>query len=86
MTTAPTINLNGSHGPALLEDVMNAHDAVGAAIAAAQKTSPNGRDYQTAPKGAFEAARAEHICRLTRLNDIVQEFEALAIAIQGQIR
>lgn len=41
----PTINLNGSHGPTLLEDHLRVYDLLREALRELQKLVPHGRDY-----------------------------------------
>lgn len=83
--TAPKINLNGTSGQELLDQATNAADAICEAFQALQRMAPNGRDYQTAPAGAYAQARTEHNSRLSRLDDIKNELEALALDIRGQM-
>ena len=43
--------------------------------------SPNGRDYQTAPKGEYDIARAKYTERFAFLDRLANELEDEAIAI-----
>lgn len=83
--TPPIVNLNGSAG-ATLRDAYDAAVSAGSdALLALYDTAPNGRDYQTAPPGAFETARREHDRRIAALRDVQAELVALRDAVQDQI-
>jgi len=81
----PVVNLNGTSRHALLEARMIAIEAIRAAMQALGECSPNGRDYQTAPKGEFEIARKAYMERFAFLDRMINELEDEAIAIQGAI-
>ena len=83
MNGLPQVNINGSSRRALVEARMIAIEAVRAAMQALGECSPNGRDYQTAPKGEFEIARKVYCERFAFLDRLANELEEEAIAIQG---
>lgn len=83
MNGLPQVNINGTSRHALLEARMIAIEAVRAAMQALGECSPNGRDYQTAPKGEFEIARKIYMERFAFLDRLANELEDEAIAIQG---
>lgn len=71
---APTIHLNGSHGPYLLEEYQTAADALAAAIDAVQSITVNARDYYPQGPDAFPAAskrRAEMLAQMHALREEV---------------
>lgn len=63
--TAPTINLNGSHGPTLVEQWGDAAKAIYAAAEALQAVLPHGRDY---PQSGSMEARARHLTHMAALD------------------
>lgn len=81
----PTININGTSGQNLLDQATNAGEALREAFRTLQDMAPNGRDYQTAPVGAYETARSQHNSRMSRLDDISKEIEEVALQIHGQM-
>lgn len=83
MNGHPVVNLNGTSRHALLEARMVAIEAVRVAMQALGECSPNGRDYQTAPKGEYEIARKAYMERFSFLDRMINELEDEAIAIQG---
>lgn len=74
----PTINLNGTSKRELLDQHVTAVVAMQAAIIAVQAAAPNGRDYQTMPKGTIDLAVAGHVERLKRLESVLHELEEIA--------
>ncbi len=61
---APTVNINGSSKKDLQSQQKTAYIALSDALEAMLKAAPHSRDFQTAPEGAFETARAQHDARL----------------------
>jgi hypothetical protein len=59
MATIPTIHLNGTSGPALLDGYAAAHDAIDKAIEALAAAELNGRDYYPQGPDAYYQARKE---------------------------
>lgn len=88
MTTqqqAPMININGTSADELLAQIINAMVALRKAQQAITDAAPHGRDYQTAPDGAyFRVATAQHRSRLVRLTEISQEIENIGQQICDQ--
>jgi len=80
----PYLNNNGATRESLLRDRMAAKKAVGIAIEELRKCWPHGRDYQTAPHGAFDAAHNKYTEYLTALNKIHEELREEAIFLFGQ--
>lgn len=79
----PTVHRNGTHGPDLLRQVLDAKAAIAKAIEAVNNATPNGRDYYTT--GTLAEALAEHRVRLVSLETIKHDYEALAIEISNQL-
>jgi hypothetical protein len=84
MNGIPVVNLNGEKAESLVNARIAAREAVQAAMKALGECSPNGRDYQTAPKGEFEIARKVYTERFAYLDKLANELEDEAIAIQNQ--
>lgn len=81
--TAPTIHSNGTAKQDLMDGLLKAHDAVGAALKLVAATMPNGRDYYTQGDWAFKAATDEHTARVLKLSQVKNELMAMAIHIDG---
>lgn len=83
--TPPILNLNGSSGESLLDDLDESVSALSTALTALYDAAPNGRDYQTALPGAYERARHEHERRIAALRDVQAEMVALREHVRDQI-
>lgn len=83
MNGLPQVNINGTSRQALVDARIVAIEAVRTAMQALGECSPNGRDYQTAPKGEYEIARKIYMERFAFLDRLANELEDEAIAIQG---
>lgn len=81
----PTINLNGTNAKDLLDQQLNAIWALRTAISTLQDASPNGRDYQTMPRGTIDLAVAGHRERLARLESVMTELEEIAEHIAAHV-
>ena len=79
--TTPTIHLNGTPRERLIDALCDAGGAVSAAIGAVRYTAPNGRDYYPQGPEAIGTATAEHLVRLAKLQTVLDELQALALAI-----
>lgn len=79
--TAPTIHLNGTSGPVLIEQNRAARVALRTALDVLQEARPHGRDYYTQAAGAYERAKDEHLDRMRRLESIIDELEEIENAI-----
>jgi len=82
--TAPIINLNGTSADELMNQNIEAAEALRAAILALQKAAPHGRDYQTAMNDEYKQARAEHQARLVILNSVLDQIVSIGSDIHGQ--
>lgn len=78
----PYVNKNGASRESLLADRRAAYRAVHAAMKAFQECAPNGRDYQTAPRGAYELARARYNAHFSSLDKLANEIRDEAEFLQ----
>ena len=84
MNGIPVVNLNGATKESLVTARIYARIAVQDAMKALAECSPNGRDYQTAPRGEYEIARTKYVERFAFLDRLANELEDEAIAISDQ--
>jgi hypothetical protein len=70
---APTINLNGTHGPDLYESLGRVVDALEDSLDALRRAAPNGRDYLTTNK--LLLACNEHQRRAEVLTALIEEIQ-----------
>jgi len=84
----PTLHLNGTSRVELLNQQLEALQALRLARLAMRAAAPNGRDYYPQGKGAFEKADSEHAARVRAIDDLLTNLEALAMAISdgGYVR
>ena len=85
MNGHPVVNINGTSREALVNARIAAIESLRSAMQALGECSPNGRDYQTAPKGEYEIARKRYMERFAFLDRLANELEDEAITIQGAI-
>ena len=69
----PYVNNNGSSRESLIRDRLTARSAVLVAIKKLSECHPHGRDYQTAPKGAWEAGQARYAAHFAALDKLYNE-------------
>jgi hypothetical protein len=84
--TEPTVHLNGTGREALRRQYQAAYLTLAPAIEALQQTTPHGRDDYPQDGGringaVYQAARAEHAERLSRLEAVQQELLTLYRAV-----
>ena len=86
MTTpqAPIININGSSADRLIAECKNAERALFDATEAVSAMTVHGRDFQTAPDGAYERMVKEHRERLAKLSAVYGEIRSLRVQIHAQ--
>ena len=86
MIQAPQVNLNGTSKESLMEQVRNAADACYNLQAQLADMRPHGRDYQTAPEGAYQRARSEHDAREAKVQSVLDDLHAIyqQLMMQGK--
>lgn len=83
--TAPVINLNGTSAQDLIDEYREAYSAIRKAYEVLQRVTVHGRDFQTAPAGTYEKARAEHHARLAKLQEVENELIELSRLVLLQV-
>lgn len=83
---APTVNLNGTAKEELLSQVFLASEGLDLARKALMQMAPNGRDYQTAPRGSLQAAQLQHSNWVVALDVLLNDLQALALKIDEQAK
>lgn len=78
MKTKPTIHLNGTSAEALFASYADATNALREALRFLDEAAPNARDYYPQGDAAYRAAVTEHVSRVERLRDVLQELYELA--------
>lgn len=78
----PQINLNGSSRKSLVEQQIDVLDAFNTLLKVMHAAAPNGRDYQLRPD-EYRPARDAWFERMKIIDDMRQEIEVHALAIQG---
>lgn len=73
----PTIHLNGSSPDELLRQNIEARKALRRAIEAFEQATPNARDYYPQSDNAHRQAVREHLSRVQRLRDVMEEVSAI---------
>lgn len=81
----PKININGSDGMELLENIVQLQDALSDAVGLWQKFAPHGRDYQTLPDGTYGQAREAWAERGEFLLGLFGELEEYAQELNDQL-
>jgi hypothetical protein len=83
---APRVHLNGTSKESLMKDYRAAWEALDNAQKIIAPTSPHMRDYYVQENGAeaFDRVRADHAARLTALEKMKGEYEALWAAVFEQ--
>lgn len=79
--TFPTIHDNGTSRQMLAASYEAAYDALQTAYDLLKQTGPNPRDY---PALGFETAIAEHMARLYRVREVMEELDALIGHCDGE--
>ena len=79
----PVIHRNGTSREALMEQYLDARNAVEDAIVALGKAAPNGRDYYPV-EGAFSEAVTEHAARVNALCAVSKELYEIIEALDAR--
>lgn len=74
----PTIHSNGTSRQELLDQVLEVGHKIREAMAALARATPNGRDYYPQDPGAIKIALEEHNVRATKLQEVLNDMQALA--------
>jgi len=80
---APTVHLNGTSREALVEEYLEAIEAVNAATAAVGRITVNARDYYVQPLGNWDIARDQHEARLQALAKVHDDLCAILQEVLG---
>ncbi len=81
----PTVHLNGSGKPALLEQLKTAAEKANDLLDALRAGSPHGRDYYLTP-GAFEIARDQALAREKKVQEVLSELTDIYFRVNEQGR
>ena len=73
----PRVHLNGTDRTTLLDQNLEALEAVRGAIAALERAQPHSRDYYMLGDGAVQAAIFAHVSRLQELERISRDLQQL---------
>lgn len=86
ITSKPTVHLNGSDAETLRDLYWDAAQTLRVALDELRAAAPHERDYyvQNSPT-AYAAARAEHVERVLKLQNVLQDLEALEAHVQAQL-
>lgn len=82
----PCVHLNGTSKAELVKSLEEMYAALDGVYVAAKKTVPNMRDYYPLKDGekVFAQAGREHMARLTKVDDLMKEVEAIIGEIEKQ--
>ena len=81
---APVLNMNGASAKSLIDAYVKAIQALDEAATKLAACAPHGRDFQTAKPGAYEQARTQHTERARSIENMRNDLESLALAVQAQ--
>lgn len=82
----PTVHLNGTGKQHLVQELLDAHKAVGAAILALHQVTVHGRDFYPQGPNAYGQARHEMDARLLTLHALQDELRQMFEGVEGQGR
>jgi uncharacterized Ntn-hydrolase superfamily protein len=86
MAMTPTLNLNGTSGAELLEQVNAVLAALRDTHKAMADAGPHGRDYQHDATGeSYRVARGEHIERMQTVYNLISAYEKQQESIYSQM-
>jgi hypothetical protein len=80
---SPTVHSNGTSRGELLDQLLEAAEAVQKAVAVLRKANPNGRDYYPQGADAIITAGKQHRIRIARLEATHAELMAIAEIVHG---
>jgi hypothetical protein len=73
--TYPYVNNNGATRESLIDARKQARSALRDALIAIGDCAPHGRDYQTAPQGAYDTARQRYSEQVAALGKLCNELQ-----------
>ena len=82
----PYLNINGDTAATLVDDRLATVKALQVAIECLGAQYPHGRNYQTAPAGAYDAARKLHEEQMNALRALSAQVYVEALFIQEKKR
>jgi hypothetical protein len=82
--TCPSVNINGTSAKELQDQLMAAWRAGKVFQQMLAQAMPHGRDYQTVSQDAYRRARDEHLVRISHVEAICEELQAIAVDILDQ--
>lgn len=71
--TTPHPNINGTNARSLVDERLDAMEALQTAMDKLRAMTVHGRDWQTVDPSVYRAARAEHVLRIDRVQTIRDE-------------
>ena len=83
--TTPVLNLNGSNGKDLYDELCTAWDQLQKAREAIASVTVHGRDFQTQPHGTWLTAHSQKNAALHQLDDANQWVEANLNSVRDQL-
>jgi hypothetical protein len=83
--TTPVLNLNGSNGKDLYEELKTASDQLQKAREAVASVTVHGRDFQTQPDGTWIKAFSQKNAALFHLDDANEWIEANLNSVRDQL-
>jgi hypothetical protein len=81
----PNVNLNGTRGKDLMDQILDAGHAVRKAMDVLSEAAPNGRDYLPQGAGEYPIAAKQHADRLARIKSVYDELQDVAELIADQL-
>lgn len=83
--TTPVLNLNGSNGKDLYDELCTAWDQLQKAREAIASVTVHGRDFQTQPHGTWLRAHSQKNAALFHLDDANEWVEANLNSVRDQL-
>ncbi len=73
----PTIHLNGTSGTELIDQNLEAYEAIRSAVSSVERAAPNARDFYVQGENAYREAVAEHAARVKALLAVAEAYERI---------
>jgi len=74
----PTVHINGTSKESLTKQWCDAHEACREALRKLAEAAPHGRDYYPQGPDAYYQAREEHVARMQKIQDVINDMAYLA--------